>query len=237
MLPLLQKISNKEGFGKLLAQGTMRMAEHFGNESTDFAMHVKGMEMGGYDPRGAKGMGLTYACGPRGGCHHAGGYSVLEEVSTREFKRHSTEGKAELVQKERNIRSSICDSGLMCAFAFALMDENTAAELLSAGTGFDFSVEELFVVGERIATLERAINVREGLTPEQDTLPKRLLNEAMKDGPNKDQIVELESMKREFYEICGWNPDTGMPTIEKVRELKLEGLLSFSKDMTQEVSK
>ena len=225
LIPLLQKIAYRNGFGEILALGTSKMAERFGKGSEDFAMHVKGMELGAYDPRGAKGMGLTYACGPRGGCHHAGGYSVIEEATNRDYDRFSERGKARLVKETRDKRSAACDSGSICGFAFAMFDNEITAEMISAATGLRLSMDDIRIIGERIACVERAFNVREGLKPEHDRLPRRLLNEEFTAGPLKGQTVDLEVLKEEFYHECGWDNVTGMPVEEKLKELDLDRLI------------
>jgi aldehyde:ferredoxin oxidoreductase len=225
LLPLLHKIAYREGFGRMLAQGTKRMAEEIGGGAEFFAMHAKGMELGGYDPRGVKGMALVYACGSRGGCHHAGGFTVLAEVLSGKFDRFSEQGKARLVKETRDRRTAAFDSGMLCAFAGAALSDGTIAEMISGATELPFSAADIYTLGDRIGCVERAFNVREGLTPERDTLPGRLLNEVLPEGPNQGQRIDLITLKKEFYQACGWDEGTGLPIREKVRELGLDGLL------------
>jgi aldehyde:ferredoxin oxidoreductase len=101
---LLHRIAYRQGFGEVLAQGTMRMAAQFDRGAEEFAMHTKGMELGGYDPRGIKGMSLVYACGPRGGCHHAGGYTVYLELKG-EMDRFAEAGRRQVA----GTRNQGCD--------------------------------------------------------------------------------------------------------------------------------
>jgi aldehyde:ferredoxin oxidoreductase len=225
LLPLLHKIAYQKGIGRMLAQGTRKMAEEIGKGTEAFAMHAKGMELGGYDPRGVKGMALVYACGPRGGCHHAGGFTVLAEVLSGKFDRFSEQGKAKLVKETRDKRTAAFDSGMLCAFTAAALGDGTIAEMISAATGIPLSVADLYTLGERIGCVERAFNVREGLTPELDTLPGRLLNEVLSEGPNRGQRIDLNTLRREFYQECGWDEVTGLPKKEKLRELGLDGML------------
>jgi aldehyde:ferredoxin oxidoreductase len=225
ILPLLHKIAYREGFGEVLSQGTRKMAGRFGKGSEVFAMHAKGMELGGYDPRGVKGMALVFACGARGGCHHAGGYTVYAEVFSGKFDRFAEKGKAKLVKDTRNRRSAACDSGLLCSFGAVGMNDEVIAEMISSATGMEFSVNDIYSVGDRIACLERTFNVREGLTPRGDTLPGRLLDESLSEGPSRNQRVDLQSMLDEFYKECGWDKETGAPTQKKVKELGIEWIL------------
>jgi len=225
LLPLLHKIAYQKGFGKILAQGTKKMADQFGKGSEDFAMHAKGMELGGYDPRGVKGMALVFACGPRGGCHHGGGYTVFAEVLSGKLDRFSEKGKARLVKDTRNRRSAACDSGMLCSFGVVGMGDEAIAEMISAATGFEFPPTDIYTVGERIGCIERAFNVREGLRPELDTLPARLLKETLTEGPNKGQTVNLNLLLKEFYQECGWDENTGLQKREKLTELGIDWIL------------
>lgn len=225
ILPLLHKIAYRQGFGDFLAKGTREMARQIGQGSGEFAMHVKGLELGGYDPRGAKGMGAVYAFGPRGGCHHAGGYTAIAEVVSGQFDRFAEEGKAKLAIASRNRRSAAHDSGGICAFVGIGISDETTADLLNQASGIPYRAEDIYQVGERIACVERAFSAREGLVPSMDTLPPRLLNEAAPDGPNQGQIVDIEVLTKEFYEASKWDSKTGLPQNERVNELEIDWLL------------
>jgi len=225
VIKLLHRIAYRDGFGDVIAQGTMRMAENFGKGSKNFAMHTKGMELGGYDPRGMKGMGLVYACGPRGGCHHAGGYPVFLELKG-DVDRFTEKGKAALVAGTRNRRVAICDSASLCAFVAVGLRDDTMASLFSSVTGFPVGGKDLYAVGDRISCLERVINVREGVRREDDQLPARLTQEEIKTGPSQGQRVQdFEKMKDEFYQFCGWDLKTGIPTRERVEKLGIPWVL------------
>ncbi len=224
LLPrLIRDTAYRQGFGELLSRGTMRMAQVFGKGSEAFAMHVKGMELGGYDPRGAKSVALVYACGPRGGCHKAGGSGngqSLKEIATGEA-RYRTEGKAALAKHTRENRV-LADSAIMCIFPQMVIRDETLAELLNAATGLNLSVSDLYTICERGSNIERAFNVREGVRRSADTLPRRLLKESVKSGPNVGQVVELDTLLDDFYKLCGWDIETGIPTPARLRELGLE---------------
>jgi len=225
VIELLHRIAYRDGFGEVVAQGTMRMAEKFGKDSMNFAMHTKGMELGGYDPRGMKGMGLVYACGPRGGCHHSGGYPVYLELKG-DVDRFAETGKAALVAGTRNRRVAICDSASLCAFVAVGLKDDTLASLFSSITGFPAEAKDIYAVGDRISCLERVINVREGVRREDDQLPARLTQEEIRTGPSQGKRVQdLEKMKDEFYQVCGWDLKTGIPTKERVEKLGIPWVL------------
>ena len=191
-------------------------------------MHCKGMELGAYDPRAVKGMSLVYAVGPRGGCHHAGGFPPLAEVMSGKFDPFSEgEEKAFLVANTRNRRVAACDAFSMCSFVGIGVTDPTASELISAATGMEISPEEIHIMGERISNIERMFNCREGIRRKDDTLPKRLLTESVPSGPSAGKTVEnLDKMLDHYYTHLGWDLKTGSPTPEKLKEMKLEWMIN-----------
>lgn len=222
IIGLIEDIAFKRNFGAVVGQGTRLMAERFGRGSERFAMHAKGMELGGYDPRGLKGMSLVYGCGPRGGCHHAGGYTVIPEIMNPDIDRFAEKGKAPLVAATRNRRASLCDSGLICAFVAIGLSDETVIGLLNGASGLDYQPDDLLTIGDRISQLERAFNYREGLTRKDDALPERLLEETISRGPSQGHKIEnFEGMKDEFYQICGWDLKTGAPLAERLEALDI----------------
>ena len=195
-------IARREGIGDLLAEGSAIASQKI-KGAEGLAMHVKGLEMGGYDPRGAKGQGLSFATSTRGGCHHAGGYIIGPEVFAGVVDRFATEGKAGLVKGCRNSRI-VFDCAIMCTFTTGAMGWEFPVRLLSGAIGKDFSEEELQQVANRVADTEREINLMYGIGREEDTLPQRFLTEPMPAGPSVGQVVELDKMMDEYYQINGW---------------------------------
>jgi len=232
---LVRDTAYRRGFGEILSQGTKRMAIEFGKGSEAFAMHAKGMELGGYDPRGARSLALVYACGARGGCHKSGGSSntlSMKEI-TSGGGRFSSQGKAAMVKASRENRV-LADSAILCIFQQCAVSDDVLADMLRAATGFNLNLNDFFTIAERGSNIERAFNFREGLRRSWDTLPPRLLQENVPFGPTKGQVVDLEPLLDEFYQQCGWDVKTGMPTQEKLNAL---GLLDISKDMTNTLIK
>jgi len=195
-------IVKRKGLGAVLAEGVARASKEI-KGSEQFAMHVKGLEMGGYDPRGAKGQGLSFATSTRGGCHHAGGYIIGPEVLASAVDRFTTEGKAQLVKECRNSRV-IYDSAILCTFNTGALGWSFPARLVSAAMGVDFSEEDLKRTGDRIFNTEREINRRFGIQPSDDSLPDRFLKEPMPGGPSGGQTVELKAMLEEYYKLNEW---------------------------------
>jgi len=221
IVELVRKIAYREGFGDFLALGTQRMAEKLGRDAMDFAMHVKGLELGGYDPRSAKGMALTYACGNRGGCHHAGGHTIFPEVYSGQFDRLADENKGAMVKQAREKRT-IADSSIICTFNMIGLNLDILAKLLNGVTGYDYKASDMETIGDRVNTIERAFNVREGIRRKHDTLPRRLTHEPMPEGPSKGSIVNLDVLLDDFYEACGYDLETGIPLEKKMRSLGID---------------
>ena len=215
---LIRDIALRKGFGETLALGTKGMAEKFGNGSHVFAMHAKGMEIGGYDPRMSKGMALVYACGPRGGCHHAGGFTAMDPMQGQEIDL-VTEAALVKASRERRVFS---DSAIFCTFLSIAVKDELLASLLRGVTGLERDAAALYAIGDRGSNVERAFNVSEGLRRSWDTLPDRLLKETLPGVEGKGKPVNLESMLDAFYNVCGWDKQTGIPTREKLVGLGLE---------------
>lgn len=221
LLGWVEKIAYRRDLGDLLAAGARRLAGRLG--APQVAMQVKGMELPAYDPRGLKGQGLAYATSNRGGCHLRANMLGPEILGTpKRVDRFAWPGKAGLVIVLQHSHA-VLDSLVLCKFtSFALADEHYA-RLASAVTGVDYRPQDLQKVGERIWNLERLYNWREGFRAVDDTLPPRLVQEPVKQGPGRGQVVELEPMLREYYRFRGWRED-GSPGPSKLRELGLEGL-------------
>ncbi len=221
MVAMIHRIGNRQGLGDLLAEGVRRAAERLGRGSENFAMHVKGLELAAYDPRGAKGMGIAYATSPRGGCHERGLISRETFGAPPYIDPLSLTGKG-LAAREAQDETAVLDSLGVCVFPPHNdgMDMDDTANLVSCVVGESVSAGDLMTVGERVWNLERLFNLREGFTKKDDTLPPRLLQEPMPQGPARGHVVELAPLLEDYYKIRGWD-DNGVPTPSKLRELGL----------------
>jgi aldehyde:ferredoxin oxidoreductase len=217
LVELTKKICKGEGIGKKLEQGVREFSKNYpGSES--YAMHVKGLEMPGYLPRGAKGVGLSYAISERGACHLHG--SPLSELMGGADPLEVS-GKATLF-KMNQLDIAVIDSAILCYFTKFGFTLKEVWQMINACTGFNYrNPRELEKVGERVTTLARMFNVREGFTKKDDSLPARCLNEPLSAGPAKGHVVELDEMRAEYYQLMGWD-ENGVPTEEKVKELRLD---------------
>jgi len=231
MITLLRLMAFREGIGDILADGTKAAAQKIGKDSDKYAMHVKGLELPGYDVRGAKAHGLNYATSYTGADHNRG-YAFQEIFGIPipyEVDRFAVEGKGKLTKWNQDVRTATCDAPTMCAFLLdmavpAIATQNTA-NLMEAVAGLKYTPEEVQAVGERINNLARAFNVREGFTRDDDTLPDRLMTEPLKEGASKGQFISKDDLKQmldEYYTERGWDTNTGVPGREKLTELGLE---------------
>jgi aldehyde:ferredoxin oxidoreductase len=218
MIAALKKLVKLEGFGKQLAKGTKRLSEEI-KGSEGFAMHAKGMELGGYECRGLNGQALQFAISTCGGSHHA--YGLPARAETMDGTRLNLEGKGEQV-KHAAIGRIIGDSLILCTFPGPMYTRQIQVEALSSMFAEPWSVAELDEAGERVMCQERLFNVREGLSRKDDVLPYRLLKEPKPDGPTKGVVVPLEQLKDSFYKAMGYDPATGNPTEAVLKRLGVE---------------
>jgi len=213
----VKRMGDKQGFGSLLAQGSARLTAAYG--APDLSMSVKKLELPAYDPRGLMGHGLQYATSNRGGCH-VRGYLISPEILglPEPLDRFSLEGKAQWVKTFQDLTAAIDSSGLCLFSSFALGAEDYAA-LLAAATGIPYTTETLLKCGERCYNVERLFNLQEGYTAADDTLPKRLLEDPMPEGPTKGHVHPLDKLLPQYYAVRGW--ENGVPTPAKLKALGL----------------
>lgn len=208
MMDLLQRIGARQGCGEWLSEGVRRIAERVGHNAEDFAMHAKGLELGGWGCRGANGQALQYAVGSRGGCHHDLG--IPAKLEWGDPNGAGVQGKGRLVLGTAADRLAH-DSAIICSFSDQFADLGNLAQMYAAVWGEPVTADDLLLAGERILNLERLINVREGVNRAADQLPARLLKEPLPDGLRAGATVPLEELKTEFYDAAGWDVITGIP--------------------------
>ena len=207
-----EAIAKREGFGKVLAEGSYRLAQKYGHP--EFAMATKKLELPGYDPRGLKERGLAYATTNRGACHMRS-RTLGEELENP----LTTEGRASLLKQGQDY-FAVVDSSGVCCLTRGVIKIDDFLPVLESATGAGYDKESLLRAGERIWNQERLFNERAGLTKDDDSLPERMLKEPMPEGPAKGHVVELGPMLSEYYEVRGWDKD-GRITADKLAELDL----------------
>ena len=218
LLKLVKQIAFKEGFGKDLAQGVVKLAAQYGSPAS--AIHVKGLDLPAYDPRGSMGHALGYATSNRGGCHLTGYLAAMEIFAApKKIPRLTTGGKADLLVLKQH-QSVIEDSLIVCKFAGWAVGMDFSSRFATAITGEEMDITRLMIIGERVYNLERMYNLQEGITGETDTLPKRFTDEPFTEGYSKGQVVPLKNMLKDYYAVRKWDSQ-GVPTPEKLAALNL----------------
>jgi len=239
MLKVIELIARREGIGDLLANGSARVSQAIGQGSDAFAIQVKGLEAGMHEPRLRWGLGLGFMINPHGADHVCNMQDpffsddkVMDVMKPLGFiKPHPVSSldmeKVALFRTEHLIRT-LRDCLLMCWFC--VWTPLQLAEIVNAVTGWNTSIAELLRIAERVLTLSRLYNVREGFTEADDKLPKRFFGPKT-DGALSNQPLDpivMEKAKRYYYTLMGWNPVTGVPLREKVEELGLNWVLENS---------
>jgi aldehyde:ferredoxin oxidoreductase len=224
---LIEKIGTREGIGQLLGEGVRRAGEKMGGEAAPYAMHIKGLELPGYDPRGVKGYALSMATSNIGGSHMYG--RPRDELTGKvdPFTENGKGASIAQVQKEQALEDSL----IACTFGNSGLDLQMYSEFLSSATGIEEfeNPDNLLEIGERIICMERCFNVREGFSRSDDSLPRRMVSEPLKNaGPSTGQFVkDLDSLLNEYYDALGYTKE-GIPTVERIRDL---GIKEVAKDI------
>jgi aldehyde:ferredoxin oxidoreductase len=233
VMALIDKIAYRQGFGDVLAFGPRGAAERIGRNSIRYAVQVKGMTPAPLDARAVKVYNFRYAVAPRGADHlriSAPGAYTLDKIPL-----------SEAAEKLRYWQSIVAIPDMMglCKFAYVYYTETVERTLhkvlkllpglYSAATGNEVSGEDLIEAGIRVTNIERAHNVRLGLTAKDDILPPRFTEDAMPAGPKKGQVYDiLDGVKRAFYTASGWDPETGIPCRASLEDM---GLADIADDL------
>jgi aldehyde:ferredoxin oxidoreductase len=215
----VKRMGHREGLGDKMAEGSYRLADSYGKP--EFSMSVKKLEIPAYDPRGVQGQGLTYATSNRGGCH-VRGYLVSPEILglPEQLDRLSAEGKGTWGKIFQDLTASI-DSLGMCLFTSFALGAEDYADYYNAICGTEHDANSILEAGDRIYNIEKLFNLEAGIKPEEDTLPKRLLEEPIPAGPSKGNVSKLKEMLPKYYAERGWTKE-GIPTDEKLQALGLK---------------
>lgn len=221
-LKLAKMIAAREGTGDLLAKGVKRAAEEIGSEAEKIAVHVKGLEIPAWDPRGRRGMGVSYATADVGASHLRGWPDTAEAPN---------EPAVPTVQSMVKARDEkvLTDSLEVCHFTYRLhITLEQKIDMLNAASGLEYDEAAVFDFAHRVATLSRLFNVREGISRKDDKLPPRLWEpetqgprEGMKSFISKE---DFEKSLDRFYELRAWN-NNGIPTKETIEKLGLAGIV------------
>jgi aldehyde:ferredoxin oxidoreductase len=227
LVQLVEKIGKREGIGDALADGVKVAAAKIGKGSDKLSQEIKGLEVTGYDLRCLKTAALAAAVSFRGADHNrSNAYAVDMKGAVNRLKAERGRGK---IVKDLEDTFALLDSFIVCKNARGTFykEREDLAKLFNAVTGSEVSAQDLGVAAERINTLARLINIREGLSRKDDTLPWKVMNEPIPDdGPVKGAVVteeELDLLLDDYYQARGWTLE-GVPTTAKLKELGMEDL-------------
>jgi aldehyde:ferredoxin oxidoreductase len=204
---LLNKIANRQGIGDILARGIKHAANVWGME--DMAVHVKGLEPPGYDPRVLKGSGLAFAVSDRGACHLRATFHNPELKGM--INPEVTRGKAEFLIDFED-RLTLMDAFILCRFFRDIYPWDRLSRIIEMTTGLKADKAELQKIASEISTLTRCFNIREGLKSEDDNLPTRFYREILKTG-HVVKETDLKEMLTDYYTLRGWN-ENGVPKVK-----------------------
>ena len=221
IVDLIYKIAYRQDIGNHLANGVKHFSQYVGRSSSQFAMHVKGLELPAFDPRGYVGIPLAYAINKRGGDHRK---AFCPEEVQHNAVRDTTENKANMVIREEN-KCAYRDSLVVCKWAAARLELSTPfySDFLYGAMGLEMSHNDLLCIGSRAVTMAQLFNQAQGYSSKDDTLPDRLFNEARTMGKLKGKVVDkkkFEEVKISYYRQRKWTDD-GKPTADSLIELNL----------------
>ncbi len=231
LVAMVEKIGKGEGIGRLMGQGSLKMAQALGRNAVEFAVHVKGLEPSAHDPRRFFSQALSYATAARGACHNASWSHPYElmlsmpEIGIPEPQdAYQVDGKAPFTAKLQDLMC-LQDSLIICRFtqigkAVTVTD---VVNWLNLITGRNRDVDAFMETGERIFTLKRLYNTRLGVSRKDDFLPPRLTTLNRKHEELTNQLPPIGRLLGDYYEYRGWSEE-GVPTPEKLRTLGLDGL-------------
>ncbi|MFC1917217.1 aldehyde ferredoxin oxidoreductase family protein [Chloroflexota bacterium] len=216
-MELARQIAFREGFGNVMADGSLIAANYIGQGAEKSVVHIKRMPLPMHDHRSAWGYALQYAVGSMGPVHEGG--PLFPEMQGM-VPRMSVDGKAGMVKTGQELKTLLNCLGC-CSYGSIGIGPDLQVETLNAVTGWNITKDEAFKSAERILNLRRAFNLKNGLKPEDDTLPERYLNDPPPDGGSKGSRVNIKPMVHEYYKIMGWDEVTGKPFRRTLEELDL----------------
>ena len=230
ILGLLPQIAHRQGVGDLLAEGSRRAAARLGGPATELAIETKGLEYAFHDPRAFPSMAVHYATANRGACHLDGltyfigrGVTAPELGFAEPLEPSDPADQARLARTMQDFLGLFNPLGL-CKFLFlGKVGPTLVARWLAAATGWQVAPDELARLGERQFQLKRLINVRLGVSRQDDRLPRRLANHPRPDGKAAGVLPDLEAQLRAYYAQRGWSPE-GVPLPETLSRLGLAEL-------------
>ena len=225
LVQVLEKMALREGIGDVLADGVRKAAEKIGKGAEAYAIHVQGAEVPMHDPKFQPGLATAYKMDATP-ARHTQGHEDMPPVAEGwpEHDKYTYAGKAELHKKCSEMIHVVNAAGV-CMFAYLSYDWDFIPDFLTAVTGWEYDTDECYRVGERIADVRHAFNLREGLNPIRFDVPARLLGlPAQTEGNLRGVTVDIDTQVREYCQVMDWDPDTAVPSKERLLALGLDNV-------------
>jgi aldehyde:ferredoxin oxidoreductase len=234
IVEMTHKMGKGEGIGKIMAEGSKKMAEALGRNAIEFSVHVKGLEPSAHDPRRFWSQGISYATEARGACHNASWSHPYElaltmpEIGIAEpHKSYQVEGKAEMTAKLQDLMSAM-DGMILCRFSQVgkAVTVQNHVDFLNLVTDWGIDISSYMKIGERLTNLKRMYNVQLGASRKDDMLPFRFQTLKRTGEELTNELPPMGRLLSDYYEYRKWSED-GIPTVEKLKNLGLDNLLTL----------
>lgn len=223
IVEMTRKLASREGFGRVLADGTRMAASRINRGAQELAVHIRGQEVAMHDPKRYMHFAISYLDSTP--ARHTQGNYATKPVSGLEypaFDRHSVAGRGG-ANKMGSDLTHIVNSAGMCLLGMGFMPAAAITDFINLATGWDLSMDDLLKIGERIANIRQAFNAREGVNVNDFKFPGRIIgNPALEAGPTAGKTVDLETLRKDFLTARGWDIVTGRPGTGKLIELGLD---------------
>lgn len=224
IVAMTEKLAKREGFGDILADGAKIAADKIGKGAGQYAVHVAGQEVPMHDPKFTHGLTVTYLIDATPARHTQGGELITPGSGmdlTKPEPRVYT-GRAKLQRELMNLMHIVNVAGL-CMFGYSSMPVDSLPEFMSSVTGWDYSLDECQITGERIGTLRHVFNLREGHNPLEREFSGRIIGRPpLTRGPLKDVSIDKETMIKEYLELVDWDQKTAVPSKSALSRLGLD---------------
>jgi aldehyde:ferredoxin oxidoreductase len=236
MIRMVEMMAKREGFGDILADGSKWAAEKIGKGAEQYAMHVQGEGFPMHGARFAPGYAVQWTMDATPGRHTQGGYSFVERYSKfmtgldlpQDVDKYAYTGRGEWAANVHNIVHVLSSAGL-CLLCYLSLDMHSIPEFMRAIVGWQYDLDDLFKVGERIANIRQAFNIREGLNPLDFKLPNRVTGRPpLEHGPLAGITIDVDTQTKDFLKAHEWDINTAKPSKQKLLEL---GLDDVAKDL------
>jgi len=223
IVAMTEKMVRREGFGDVLADGVKLAARRIGRGASRYAIHIQGQEVPAHDPKFGYHWATTYRLDATPARHTQGPGMPLPGLPIPKHRRKSFSGRGEAHKLGSNFSHVVSCTGTCLFLYWALPDVDSFLEFMRAVSGWEFTIDELFKTGERIANIRQAFNIREGLNPLKFKVPGRVYgNPPPKRGPLAGITVDEETLDTEYLTAMDWDLKTAKPSKKRLLELGLD---------------